>query len=71
MVRARQARRRLDFTHKLTTDLAKSHGWIGIEDLRVKNLTRSAKGTAPAPGQGVTANSPAVDRDLHRWTHGT
>jgi putative transposase len=35
-LRARQARRRLDSTHKLTTDLAKSHGWIGIEDLRVK-----------------------------------
>jgi len=25
-LKARQARRRLDFTHKLTTDLAKSHG---------------------------------------------
>ncbi len=33
-LRARQARRRLDFTHKLTTDLAKSHGWVGVEDLR-------------------------------------
>ena len=31
---ARQARRRQDFTHKLTTDLAKRHGWVGIEDLR-------------------------------------
>jgi putative transposase len=33
-LRARQARRRLDFTHKLTTGLAKSHGWVGVEDLR-------------------------------------
>jgi putative transposase len=40
-LRARQARRRLDFTHKLTTDLAKSHGWVGIEDLRVREMTRS------------------------------
>jgi putative transposase len=40
--RARQARRRLDFTHELTTDLAKSHGWVGIEDLRVRNITGSA-----------------------------
>jgi putative transposase len=57
VLRARQARRRLDFTHKLTTDLAKSHGWVGIEDLRVKNMTHSAKGTALAPGRGVTAKA--------------
>jgi putative transposase len=52
-LRARQARRRLDFTHKLTTDLAKSHGWVGIEDLRVKGMTRTAKGTVDAPGSNV------------------
>jgi len=52
-LKARQARRRQDFTHKLTTDLAKSHGWVGIEDLRVKSRTRSAKGTVEAPGRGV------------------
>jgi putative transposase len=52
-LKARQARRRLDFTHKLTTDLAKNHGWVGIEDLRVKNMTASARGTAEAPGSNV------------------
>jgi putative transposase len=52
-LRARQSRRRADFTHKLTTDLAKSHGWVGIEDLQVKNLTRSASGTVDAPGRNV------------------
>jgi putative transposase len=52
-LRVRQARRRLDFTHKLTTDLAKSHGWVGIEDLRVKNMTKSAKGTVGQPGRNV------------------
>jgi putative transposase len=52
-LRARQARRRLDFTHKLTTDLAKSHGWVGIEDLRVQPMTRSAKGTVGQPGRNV------------------
>jgi putative transposase len=52
-LRARQARRRADFTHKLTTDLAKSHGWVGIEDLRVKNMTRSAEGTVDASGRNV------------------
>jgi putative transposase len=52
-LRARQARRRLDFTHKLTTDLAKSHGWVGIEGLRVKGMTHSARGTVDAPGRNV------------------
>jgi putative transposase len=56
-LRARQARRRLDFTHKLTTDLAKSHGWVGIEDLQVRNMTRSAKGTTLAPGRRVRAKA--------------
>lgn len=49
----RRANRRQDFTHKLTTGLAKSHGLIGIEDLRVKNMTKSAKGSAEAPGKNV------------------
>jgi putative transposase len=52
-LKARQARRRLDFTHKLTTDLAKSHGWVGIEDLRVKGMTGSARGTVDTPGPNV------------------
>jgi putative transposase len=52
-LKARQSRRRQDFTHKLTTDLAKSHGWVAIEDLRVKRMTRSAKGTKAHPGRNV------------------
>ena len=56
-LKARQARRRGDFTHKLTTDLAKSHGWVGIEDLQVKNMTTSASGTALAPGRNVRAKA--------------
>ncbi|MFD8632959.1 RNA-guided endonuclease InsQ/TnpB family protein [Streptomyces sp. NPDC059533] len=50
---ARRANRRRDFTHKLTTDLAKSHGLIGIEDLRVKSTSKSARGTAEAPDRNV------------------
>lgn len=50
---SRQARRRKDFTHKLTTDLAKNHGWVGIEDLRVRSMTATARGTAGAPGKNV------------------
>ena len=54
---SRPARRRQDFTHKLTTDLAKNHGWVGIEDLRVMNMTASAKGTVEAPGKNVRAKA--------------
>ncbi|SDK75437.1 putative transposase [Streptomyces indicus] len=52
-LRTRQANRRLDHTHKLTTGLAKSHGMVGIEDLRVKNMTKSARGTVEHPGKRV------------------
>jgi putative transposase len=56
-LRARQARRRQDFIHKLTTDLAKNHGWVAVEDLRVKGMTRSAKGTSVEPGRNVKAKA--------------
>ncbi|MDF2744998.1 MAG: transposase, partial [Actinomycetia bacterium] len=56
-LRARQARRRQDFIHKLTTDLAKNHGWVAVEDLRVKGMTRSAKGTREEPGRNVKAKA--------------
>jgi putative transposase len=56
-LRARQARRREDFTHKLTTDLAKNHGWGAVEDLRAKSMTRSGKGTQKEPGSNVRAKA--------------
>jgi putative transposase len=56
-LRARQARRRQDFTHKLTTDLAKNHGWVAIEDLRAKGMTKSAGGTRERPGRNVRAKA--------------
>jgi putative transposase len=58
-LRARQARRRQDFIHKLTTDLAKNHGWVAVEDLRVKGMTKSAKGTTEEPGRNVKAKAGA------------
>ncbi len=56
-LKARQAGRRLDLTHKLTTDLAKNHGYVGREDLAVKNMTASAKGTIEEPGTNVAAKA--------------
>jgi len=52
-LRARQARRRADFTHKLTSDLAKKHGFVGIKDLQVKAMIASARGTVEDPGKNV------------------
>jgi putative transposase len=46
-----------DARHKLTTKLTKNHGQLFVEDLAVKNLTRSAKGTAESPGTNVAAKS--------------
>jgi putative transposase len=60
-LRAREARIRRDFHHKLTTDLAKNHGLVVIEDLRVQSMTRSAKGTIEQPGVKV-----AQKRGLNR-----
>jgi putative transposase len=56
-VRARRARRRQDFTHKLTTDLAKNHGRVAVENLRVSGMTRSARGTREKPGRNVKAKA--------------
>lgn len=56
-MRARQVCRRQDFTHKLTTDLAKNHGWVAVEDLRVEGMTKSAKGTREEPGWNVRAKA--------------
>ncbi len=52
-LQAREARVRKNFLHKLTTDITKSHGVVVIEDLRVRNMTRSAKGTIRSPGRNV------------------
>jgi putative transposase len=48
-LRAREARRRNDWLHKrTTTDLAKGHGLIVVEDLGVANMTRSAGAASSA-----------------------
>lgn len=47
------ADRRKDARHKETTRLVQSHGLIGIEDLNVRAMTASARGTAEAPGRQI------------------
>jgi putative transposase len=51
------ARQRSDWLHKLTTELADRHAVIAVEDLRIVNMTASARGTAQAPGRNVRAKA--------------
>ena len=51
----RTANIRRNDLHKLTTDLAKNHGFVGVEALRVKAMSGSAKGTVAKPGKNVAA----------------
>ena len=52
-VRAREANRRKDWAEKTSTDLASRYDVIRVEDLNVKAMTRSARGTIAAPGRNV------------------
>ena len=47
------ARMRADWLHQLTTSIVHDHPVIALEDLKVKNMSRSAKGTVEAPGAKV------------------
>jgi transposase len=52
-LRAREADRRRDWVEKTSTDLARRFDLICVEDLDVRAMTRSAKGTLQRPGRGV------------------
>lgn len=48
---------RKDFLHNLSTQLSKSHAMIVVEDLKVRNMSGSAKGSIDSPGKQVKAKS--------------
>ncbi|WP_230395611.1 RNA-guided endonuclease InsQ/TnpB family protein [Plantactinospora alkalitolerans] len=50
---ARIRSRRNDFATQTAVRLVRSHGLVAVEDLRIKNMTASAKGTAEQPGRNV------------------
>ncbi len=60
-LRAREADRRKNWIEQTTTELVGDYDLIAIEDLRVKNMVRSAKGTVEQPGTHV-----AQKRGLNR-----
>ncbi len=52
-LRARETDRRKDWAEKISTDLARRFDVIRVEDLKITNMTRSAKGTPENPGRNV------------------
>jgi putative transposase len=52
-IQMRVANARKNFLHKVSTDIAKNHGAVVLEALKVRNMTASAKGTAAEPGRMV------------------
>lgn len=44
---------RRDYQHKATTTISKNHAMIAVEDLKVANMSKSARGTVATPGRNV------------------
>ena len=52
-LRARETDRRKDWAEKTSTDIARRFDVIRVEDLKIKNMTRSPKGTRENPARNV------------------
>lgn len=62
---AREADRRRDWVEKTTTDLARRFNTIRVEDLNVRAMTKSARGTRDCPGTNV-AQKRGLNREISR-----
>ncbi len=49
----RVANMRLDFLHKTSTMIGETQAIVYVEDLKIRNMTRSARGTRETPGRNV------------------
>ena len=56
-IHARISNARRDYLHKATTTISQNHAMVCIEDLQVRNMSKSASGTTEAPGKNVGAKS--------------
>lgn len=56
-VHSRIGNARRDYLHKTTTTISQNHAMVCIEDLQVRNMSKSAAGTAEAPGRNVRVKS--------------
>ncbi|MFO7830998.1 MAG: transposase [Desulfuromonadaceae bacterium] len=56
-IHARIADVRNDYLHKASTAISKNHAVVVLEDLAVKNMSASAKGTVENPGRNIRQKS--------------
>ncbi|SIO00879.1 RNA-guided endonuclease InsQ/TnpB family protein [Nitrosomonas cryotolerans] len=53
----RIANARLDFLHKTSTEISKNHAMVVVENLKIGNMSKSAKGSVEKHGKNVKAKS--------------
>ena len=63
-IKARETDRRRDWVEQASTDLARRFDLIRVEDLKIRNMVRSARGTIAAPGRNVRAKA-GLTRSIH------
>ena len=56
-IHAQIANARRDFLHKATTTISQNHAMVFVEDLQVRNMSKSAAGTAENHGKNVAQKS--------------
>ncbi|SRR6266851_1362193 len=64
-LRARETDRRKDWAEKASRDIARRFDLIRVEDLQIRNMTRSAKGTRENPGRNVRQKA-GLNREIMR-----
>ena len=64
-VRALEADARRDWAEKISTDLARRFDIVCVEDLNIREMTRSARGTITEPGRNVRAKA-GLNREIMR-----
>jgi len=64
-LKARETDARRDWCEKVSTDLARRFDVIRVEDLRITDMTRSARGTQAEPGRGVRQKA-GLNREIMR-----
>jgi IS605 OrfB family transposase len=63
-LKAREADRRKDWVEKTSTDLARRFDVIRVEDLKIRNMVASARGTIDNPGRNVRQKA-GLNRSIH------
>lgn len=57
------------YQHSTTTAICRNYGVVAVEDLKIKNMSRSAKGTVEEPGRKV-AQKAGLNRSILRESWG-